>query len=243
MSVAAARPFAANEIALSIPEREYQRLLQWPRGRPLSDALRECARDARQWYAIHGRPFVATRRIEVRAIAADAVLLESGTLLRGETFAARLRAGEAHALVAVVASAGPEVADEAARLWAAGRPDAGYFLDRLGAAVAERLLVRVASGLCRDLVPQRERLLPRHSPGCGDWDLADQLRVIDLLGECGPVTMLASGVLKPQHSVLAAFGITRHARVAAIDAASCCSCELDPCSFRRVSFKRPAQQS
>lgn len=240
MSVAVARSVAANEIAVDVPEREYRRLLQWPHGRPLPGTLRECAHDARQWYALHGRPLVATRRVEVRAVAANAVLLESGTVLTGETFAAQLRAGRAHALVAVAASAGPEVADEAARLWAADRPDAGYFLDRLAAAIAERLLLRTASGLRRELVPRRERLLPRHSPGCGHWHLADQRRLLDLLGDCGPVTMLPSGALRPQHSVLAAFGVTRQTRVAATDAASCRSCELDPCGFRRVPFKRPA---
>jgi len=100
------------------------------------------------------------------------VLLQSGPPLRSEALAARLRAGSAHALMVAVASAGPEVADEAARLWGAGRLDEAYFLDRLAAAIAEGLLVHVSSAACRSLVPRRERLLPHLSPGCGDWDLA-----------------------------------------------------------------------
>jgi hypothetical protein len=232
---------AADEAVADVTEREYRRLLGLPRGRPMSEVMRELAHGARRWYAMRGRPFVAARRVGVRKSGSTAVLLESGTVLTSETLAARLRAGDAHALVVVAASAGPEVADEAARLWVVGRPDEAYFLDRLAAAITEGLLMRVSSGMCRDVARPRERLLPHHSPGCGDWDLADQHWLMGLLGgSCGPVTLLASGALRPQHSVLAAFGATHQACTAAIAASPCRGCDLDSCGVRRVPCKRHA---
>jgi hypothetical protein len=50
---------------------------------------------------------------------------------------------------------------------------------------------------------------------------------------CGPLTLLASGALHPQHSLLAALGVTHRAFVATRES-SCRRCDLDPCSFRRV---------
>jgi hypothetical protein len=174
----------------------------------------------------------------VRAVDEGTVTLESGTVLEGRELAAGLRRAEAHALVVVVASAGPEVAEESARRWSAGLPDAAYFLDRLAAGVAERLVACAASGLCRELALRREYLLPRQSPGCGDWDLSDQQRLAETLGDGGgPVTVLESGALSPQHSVLTVFGITRRAGRSARPLAACSRCDLEPCAFRRMPFQ------
>jgi len=228
----------AQQVAEDLSQRDYHRLLQWPRGRHMPEQMRACEQGARRWYVRHGRPFLAARRVAVRGIAAGTVTLESGAVLSGARLAASLRDSDAHALAVVVASAGPEVAAEAARRWDTGHPDEAYFLDRLAAGVAEGLLTRAASDLCRDLASRREHLLPHHSPGCGDWVLDDQQRLVEVLGEgCGPVTLLAAGALKPQHSVLAAFGITRRAVATASPVAACRRCDLDPCVFRRIPFQ------
>jgi hypothetical protein len=249
MSAATVLSIAAADVAAAVSEREYRRLLRLPRGRSLPAEMAERAQAARRWYALHGRPFVATRREGLRAIGPVEVLLQSGPTLRSKALAARLRAGHAHALLVVAASAGPEVADEARRLWGAGRLDEAYFLDRLAAAITEGLLVHASSAAGRGL-------LPHLSPGCGDWDLADQRRLMQLLAgcgdpsrpaardACGPVTLLASGALSPQHSVLAAFGVTHQARAAvSVAAATCRGCEREPCDVRRVPFQRPAPDS
>lgn len=236
MSIVAVRSVTGQQVAADLSEHEYRRLLQWPRARNLPDALRERSRDARQWYARLGKPFLATRRVDLRDIDAASVTLETGAVLTGERLAADLRSVEAHALAVVAASAGTEVAVEAARRWEAGCPDDAYFLDRLAAGVAERLLACAASDLCRELAPHREHLLPHRSPGCDGWDLADQQRLMQVLGErCGPVALLESGALRPQHSVLAVFGITRRAGAAANPASACRRCVLEPCDFRRVA--------
>ena len=236
------------DVAAAVTEREYLRLLQLPRARPLEGDLLERADGARRWYAAHGQPFVATRRVGLLALGPATATLETGVVLSGAALADRLRAGEAHAIVALAASAGRAVAEETARLWAVDRPDEAFFLDRFAVAVTERLVFWAAASLCRESEPAGETLLPHLSPGCGHWDLADQHRLMGLLTgyapgngapaaamSLGPVSLLPSGALDPQHSVLAAFGVTRRG-FAATPEDLCRSCDLDPCAFRRASF-------
>ena len=49
----------------------------------------------------------------------------------------------------------------------------------------------------------------------------------------GPMALLPSGALRPQHSLLAALGVTRRS-FAATPEDLCRSCDLDPCAFRRA---------
>lgn len=238
MTAVAVSSVAAHEVAAALSEREYRRLLQWPRGQDLPEAMRERAQDARRWYAEHGRPYLAVRRVGVRTIDVRTVTLESGDVLEGRSLATGLRDVAAHAVAVVVASAGHEVAAESARRWQAALPDEAFFLDRLAAGLAEGLLVRAASDLCRRLVPDGEHLMPHRSPGCGDWGLADQARLMEIVRDAsGPVTLLDSGALRPQHSVLALFGITREPAPRLSPASACRRCDLEPCAFRRIPFQ------
>jgi hypothetical protein len=245
-------PVERAELAAAVTEREYLRLLQLPRTRPLEGDLRDRAAGARDWYARFGRPFAAVRRVALGALGPATATLETGDVLSSAALANRLRAGEAHAVVALCASAGREVAEETARLWSADRPDEAFFLDRFAASVTERLVFRSAAILCREAEPAGETLLPHLSPGCGQWDLADQHRLMGLLtreapanggpegwASLGPVSLLPSGALHPQHSVLAAFGVTRRSLATTPDDL-CRSCDLDPCAFRRAPFVGPA---
>ncbi|MFI5184192.1 MAG: hypothetical protein ACHQNV_07335, partial [Vicinamibacteria bacterium] len=126
--------------------------------------------------------------------------------------------------------------------------DEAFFLDRFAVAAAEGLVGWAAAELCRGSEPAGETLLPHLSPGCGHWDLADQHRLMGLLTGCtsddktpsaiaslGPLSLLPSGALDPQHSVLAAFGVTRRV-FAATPEDLCRSCDLDPCAFRRAPY-------
>jgi hypothetical protein len=261
--IAEALSITGAELAGVVSEREYLRLLQLPRSRPLEGDLRERAEGARGFYAAHGRPFAAARRAGLRDLGSATVALETGDVFESQPLADRLRAGEAHALLALCASAGLEVAEEAARLWAADRPDEAYFLDRFAAAAAERLVFWAAGSLCRASEPKGETLLPHLSPGCGHWDIADQHRLMRLLTgppgpgpaapsprnaepegapgavlALGPVSLLPSGALRPPHSVLAAFGVTRRASVRAPEDL-CRACDLHPCAYRRTPYAVP----
>lgn len=236
-----------SELAASVGERELLRLLGLPRGRALEGELRTRADDARAWYARHGRPFAATRRIDVRDLTSTGVLLSDASELRSLRFAESLRATRGHAVLVLAVSAGRAVASEVARAWAEDRPDEAYFLDRFAAAVTEEL-VRQASGTeCRSASQAGETLLPPHSPGCGDFAIGDQHRLMALLGgrpeggervALGPIELLPKGALDPPHSLLAALGVTRHAVEAPTPEALCRGCELDPCTYRRAPLSR-----
>jgi hypothetical protein len=250
---------SAADAAAGVTDAEFRRLLGIPRGREVADEIDERAGLARRWYAAHGRPFVALRRMALVGATPQSVTLETGEAIGGAALAERLRDNEAYALVALAVSAGPEVAAEAARLWADDRPDESYFLDRFAAAVAEQLVWQASAALCGDATTAGEGLLPHLSPGCGRWEISAQHQLMALLcagqspqsratpaaaGEdgppvlvLGPITLLASGALKPQHSLLAALGVTRRAIVATPES-SCRSCDLARCRYRRAPHAR-----
>jgi hypothetical protein len=238
-------PASGAELADSVPAPEYARLLGMPRGRRLEGDLADRAAAARAWYARHGRPFVASRRLPLAARPDGALVLEGGTALRSASLADRLRAADARALVLLAATAGAEVGEEVDRLWAEGRPDEAFFLDRLGAAVTERLVFWAGRTLCRAAEPLGETLLPHASPGCGGWDLADQHRVWAALfgGDAslaGPLRLVSSGALHPRHAVLAAMGVSPKPAAAPTPADLCRGCDLSPCAFRRAPYDRSA---
>lgn len=248
MSGAARLPVAPAEIAAAVSDREFRRLLGLPRTGEVAGPEVQAMRDVRQWYTTHGDPFVATRRVEVVRIGPASVTLASGAELPGRAVASVFAAQAAHAAVAVAASAGPRIAAEAARSWQDGRPDAGYALDRFAAAVAEELLRHASTWLCDAFLPEGGQLTRHLAPGCGDWDIDHQRDVMALLSggtprdatggriaSVGPVTLLDSGALQPQHSVLAVFGVSRHARKVTPEAA-CRACDLVACAFRRMPF-------
>jgi hypothetical protein len=235
----------AAELAGAVSERELLRLLGLPRGRALEGDLRARAEGARASYASQGRPFAAARRVGLAGLHASNLRLEDGTELRSPALAEALRATSGHAVFVLAVTAGRGVATEAGRLWTAERPDEAYFLDRFAAAATEALLLQVSGALCRVASRDGETFLPPQSPGCGRFELGDQQRLMQLLGAVpvgderlglGPIELLPSGALDPQHSLLAAIGVTRQARAATTPEDLCRGCELDPCGFRRAPF-------
>jgi hypothetical protein len=245
-----------RELAEVVSECELLRLLELPRGRALDGELGARVDAARSWYAVHGRPFAAARRVEVRSLTAAEVRLVDGSELRSGALAARLRSARGHAVVVLAVSAGPEVARETGRLWADGRPDEAYFLDRFAAAVAEALVSWSAAAACREAAGEGETLLPPLSPGCSDFALGDQQRLMALLGATqrneraalGPLELVATGALDPPHSLLAALGVTRQKLAAATPDDLCRGCGLERCRFRRAphaaaAFATPGERA
>ena len=238
------RPSGA-ELAAVVSERELLRLVGLPRGRELGGELRERAQAARAWFATNGRPFAATRRFDVERVSPSDVRLTEGSELRSEALADGLRATGGHAAVVLAVSAGREVAAEARRLWASDTPDEAYFLDRFAAAVTEALVLWASGSECRKASGAGETLLPPLSPGCGRFEIGDQHRLMRLLAaedtgsermRLGPIELLSTGALDPQHSLLAVLGVTRQALATATPEDLCRGCELDPCRFRRAAF-------
>lgn len=232
-------PASADEMAFALPAEEFNRLLFLPRSKQLEGDLLERAQGAREWYAQNGRPFAAFVRTTLATIETPHVRLIDGTTLRSIQLAERLHKGEAHALIILAASAGTEVAEQVAIHWKEGRPDEAFFLDRLAVGVTEQLVRWASAYLCRESEPSQETLLPHFSPGCGHWDISDQHRLMALLAtepKIGPVKLLSTGGLHPQHSVLAAMGVT-HRKFSVTPRDICSSCDYSPCAFRRAPFR------
>ena len=232
-------PTTGKELASAVMEKEYKRLLQIPRSRPLEGDLLDLASKSREWYARHGRPFLASTRLRLKNVVPPIVQLENDVELTSISLAERLESGEAHALVVLAASAGPEVADHIAEHWAEEKPDEAFFLDRFAAAVTEHLIQWASAYICRLSESSSETLLPHLSPGCGNWDLSDQHRLMTLLSnepKIGPIKLFDTGALYPQHSVLAAMGVT-HRKFDASEKDICRTCDLNPCAFRRAPYE------
>ena len=157
------RPQAA-ELAAAVTERELLRLLGLPRGRALEGELRERADGARAWFAVHGRPFAAARRVEVRDLTATGVLLSDGSELSSRRLAEGLHATRGHAVLVLAVSAGREVAAEVSRAWAEDRPDEAYFLDRFATAVTEALVRRLPAPSAARPRKRARRCCPRTRP-------------------------------------------------------------------------------
>jgi hypothetical protein len=234
-----------EEIAASVTSREYQRLLSLPRDLVLEGDLLERANTAREWYMKNGNPFLAARKVNLKEVSSTAASLTNGLNLQSAVLAKRLRDGEAHALEILAASAGNEVAQEVTRLWSIEHPDEAFFLDRFAVAVAEQLVFWASATLCRLSESENETLMTRLSPGCGHWDIADQHKLMTML-TCtenqesggtilGPLQLLSSGAIHPQHSLLAVMGVT-HRKFVMAPELICRSCDLEPCGFRRAPF-------
>ena len=232
-------PASAKELAESFPAEEFNRLLFLPRSKQLEDDLLDRATGAREWYATHGHPFVAYTRVNISNVETPEIVLANDVRLRSVQLAERLQKGDAHALVVLAASAGTEVADQVALHWKEGRPDEAFFLDRFAVGITEQLVRWSSAFLCREAEPAQETLLPHLSPGCGHWDLADQHRLMSMLTtgtQLGPLELLESGGLHPQHSVMAALGVTHH-KFSITPRDICSGCDYNPCAFRRAPYK------
>ncbi len=234
------------EIAETAPEvavtdTEYRRLLGYPRGREPEARASELMAWARAWYAAHGRPWLYAR--EARSLA-----LAGGTLvLEGEPFACarlerRLREAEASSAVLVAVSAGPELEAEAQRRWGEDKPDEYFFLEVYGSAVVEYLVRAGGARLCAAAERSGHAVLPHYSPGYPEWDVAEQGRLLRLIGQGtslpGPLEVLESGMPRPKKSLLAVFGLTpRLDRVRPLgEIVACETCTLPGCQFRRAPY-------
>ena len=92
---------------VNVQEGEYRRLLGLPPDFLVDDQIAELMRGAREWYAVHGRPWVSSiplldLRIEDVAVHVDGEVLKSRELVK------RMREVGATGAVLVAASAGPE---------------------------------------------------------------------------------------------------------------------------------------
>ena len=229
--------------AVDVQPAEYIRLLGYPRGWVLEGRARELADWARAWYAENGRPWVYLRQADCFEIGAASVRIE-GAEFASERLRQTLQKAGAHSMILAAVCAGPEVEREARKRWEAERPDEYFFLEILGSAVVEHLIAMAGAHLCAWAESQQMAVLPHYSPGYPEWDIVEQPRFLELLTprQTLPSTIdaLDSGALRPQKSLLAAFGVTRHTdRVRRLtELVPCENCSLARCQYRRAPYRR-----
>jgi len=228
---------------VQVQPAEYHRLLGYPRDRAPEGRAAELAAWARAWYAQHGRPWIYAREARSLEIADASLRVEAASFTAGP-LRKMLHTAEAHGVILAAVSAGPEVEREAQRLWLEEKPDEYFFLETFGSAVVEQLTTMAGARLCAWAEDRGMAVLPHYSPGYAGWDIGEQPRLLELMGQAralpGGIDALESGALRPKKSLLAVFGVTRH--TAGLDRLTelvpCHNCTFDSCGFRRAPYRR-----
>ena len=225
----------------NVQESEYKRLLGFPADHVLQGRSRELADKTRQWYAQHGRPWVYARQIEGLELAGDRLHV-SGAVFSSRQLHDNFNAAQVHSAMLTAVSAGGECEEKARQLWQEEKPDEYFFMEMYGSAVVEHL-VAVASGLiCAWADGHGMVALPHYSPGYSGWDMADQLKLWELIRQMsnrdfpGELQVMDTGMLRPKKSLLALFGLTRHLDKVRASAklVPCENCSLPGCQYRRA---------
>jgi len=234
----------------NVQPAEYKRLLGYPRDSVIEGRARELADWARHWYAKNGQPWVYARQSENLSITNGSILID-GVTFTSARLQKTLYEAEAHSAILVAVSAGPEVAEEAAKLWNEEKPDEYFFLEIFGSAVVEHLTTMTGARLCAWAENREMSILPHYSPGYPEWDIAEQPRLLELMKRTATQTpcqidVLDSGMLRPKKSLLAVFGMTRRTdRVRRLtpDLIPCESCSFSTCQYRRVPYAGATEYS
>ena len=236
---------AGAATGVNVAPEEYARLLGYPRGHLLEGRARELADWARTWYAEHGRPWFYARQAESFSLAEGSIVID-GVPFTSQRLQGTLEQAEAHGVVLVAVGAGAEAEEESRRLWQDEKPDEYFFLEIFGSAVVEHLTTNTGARLCAWAEEHGMAVLPHYSPGYPDWDVAEQPRLLELIqrtrgaGFPSRVEVLESGMLWPKKTLLAAFGLTRHAEYLRphTSLVPCESCSFGPCQYRRAPYRR-----
>jgi hypothetical protein len=230
---------------VNVRAAEYNRLLGYPRDWTLTGRARDLADWARDWYTRNGRPWVYAREADRLEIVSGSTGID-GTMFTSERLQRPLKEAEAHSVILVAVGAGPELEQEAQRLWREEKPDEYFFLEIFGSAVVEHLTTMTGARLCAWADSQRCAVLPHYSPGYPEWDIIEQPRLLDLIRKTstnalpGVIDVLESGALRPKKSLLAVFGLTRHtAHLKRLtELVPCENCSFNPCQYRRAPYCR-----
>lgn len=234
---------------VNVQPAEYKRLLGYPPDWILKDRARELADWARAWYAKNGRPWVYAREAQSLQINNGSIVIDS-VPFASTRLQSTLQRAEAHGAILVAVGAGPEVEEEAQKLWLEEKPDEYFFLEVFGSAVVEHLTTMTGARLCAWADNHQMAILPHYSPGYPEWDISQQPRLLDLMRRAqqalpAHLEVLDSGMLRPKKSLLAVFGLTHHTdRVRRLtELVPCENCSYLTCQYRRASYRRAPEHS
>jgi len=234
---------------LDVPEAEYRRLLGYPKNHALDGRARELADAARAWFSANGRPWIYAREIGATE------LTEKKVRIGGHEFSSRrlhdsFSAAAAHSAIVVAVSAGKECEETARQLWQESKPDEYFFLEIFGSAVVEHLIALASGRICGWADRQQTAVLPHFSPGYSGWNIADQVKLWNLISQDnrrrfpGELDVFDTGMLRPKKSLLAVFGVTRDVEKARRFSRliPCENCSLPGCQYRRAAHRRAPVQ-
>ncbi len=159
---------------VDVSDSEYQRLLGYPKHRPLEGRARELADLAQEWFSKNGRPWICAREISPLEIHGQ------HTRIGGVEFSSRrlqeiFSEASAHSAVLVAVSAGKECEEHARQLWREEKPDEYFFLESFGSAVVEQLVALASGHICGWADENKMAALPHFSPGYSGWNVAEQV--------------------------------------------------------------------
>ncbi len=195
---------------VSPPLELYLRHLGLPAGSELDETTGPLAEQAEDWYRRNGKPWTRSHLAALAKIEEDSVHLEDGTVLSSRVLAEGARRSGTHSISILAVSAGQEVDERIAELWAADKPDEAMFLNAYADALTEHLRSLEARKALDRFSAEELRVLPYYSPGYDGWELAGQAPLLKALPTPlpGPLKVLPSGGLKPAKSTLAVFALT-----------------------------------
>jgi hypothetical protein len=233
--------------SVNVELAEYRRLLGYPVDHPMDGRAQELAEWAANWYRQYGRPWVYARQVEGFSFDESGLRLEDQSF-HGHELLRNLNDADADGMIVAAVSAGPELEAAAQQAWREEKPDEYFFLEMYGSAVVEHLVTMAGAQFCAWAEGVHRGVLPHYSPGYGDWDIAEQLRLGEIIG-CGtnpvlpgPLEVLESGMLRPKKSLLAVFGLTsavEHAKALA-GLLPCERCSFRSCQYRREPYQQTA---
>ena len=193
----------------ALPQELYLRHLGLPAETGLDDKTLPLAEGAAGWYREHGNPWVHSRLAPIQRIEDDTICLDDGTLLSSRVLAEGARRSGTHSISILAVSAGVEVDDRIAELWAEEKPDEAMFLNAYADALTEHLRSTEAEKMLKMFSAEEMAVLPYYSPGYDGWDLTDQAALLNTISNPlpGALEVLPSGGLKPSKSTLAVFAV------------------------------------
>ena len=234
---------------VDVQDSEYQRLLGYPKNHDLAGRPRELADAARKWFSENGRPWIYAREIGALELR-DEKLHIAGNEFSSRQLHDSFAGSQAHSAVLVAVSAGKECEEKARQLWQESKPDEYFFMEIFGSAVVEHLVTLASGRICGWADQNKMAVLPHYSPGYSGWDIADQIKLWNLIrqnnggGFPGELDVLESGMLRPKKSLLAVFGVTRDVEQARRFAKliPCENCSLPGCQYRRGPYQHALPQ-
>jgi len=122
--------------------------------------------------------------------------------------------------------------EESQKLWREEKPDEYFFLEIFGSAVVEHLVTTTGARLCAWAEQHDMAVLPHYSPGYGDWDVAEQRRLLELMSPPFPLGVFESACCVPRNpcSPCSALRGTPSVFKRLSGLVPCQTCSFGPCS-------------